>query len=405
MTQAGAGSLQVRDELEDLIERDLLGPADGPEEELPHGVSPSEQYVLGRLVAESRAGSGSTGAARPADPDEGDAEGLESASATRSGTMAASSLGLSFMVSPDVHEIKVQADWGRYATTSSEHLKTPTGRPRTVWRREPAGGDVLVPVGEDRSTEFVPDPSQPDVVLAMTSRMGRRGKVRLIHLVLRNRQEEPLESVDTSRLFQAGLTVTAATAEAPIFLGHNDPKLLAESASRMDETDHLKLLHRRSRKYATGRQCAVEAEVTPGATRAWRLRTTCFPTSDIPQVVAGSVRNLPGLQLDMGRLGNQELAADDLVAGLRPLALGYRQWLAEQRTLSETDPEVRLHHATADYALSAAEGIAERLNRAIDLLRDNGEAREAFRFANQAMARQRVRGELVRRRIADPTAD
>ncbi len=46
-----------------------------------------------------------------------------------------------------------------------------------------------------------------------------------------------------------------------------------------------------------------------------------------------------------------------------------------------------------------------RLERAIDPLRDNGIAREAFRFANQAMALQRVRSELVRARLAEPSAD
>jgi hypothetical protein len=54
---------------------------------------------------------------------------------------------------------------------------------------------------------------------------------------------------------------------------------------------------------------------------------------------------------------------------------------------------------------SAPRAIADRLDRAIDLLRDDGLAREAFRFANQAMARQRVRGELVRRRLADQNVD
>ena len=49
--------------------------------------------------------------------------------------------------------------------------------------------------------------------------------------------------------------------------------------------------------------------------------------------------------------------------------------------------------------------VADRLDRAIDLLRDSGLAREAFRFANQAMALQRIRSELVRARLADPKAN
>ena len=50
MTTPEVTSFQVRAELEDLLERDLLGPWDGPEEELPPGTSPAERYMLGRLV-------------------------------------------------------------------------------------------------------------------------------------------------------------------------------------------------------------------------------------------------------------------------------------------------------------------------------------------------------------------
>ena len=56
MTTPDATSFQVRAELEDLLERDLLGPWDGPEEELPPGTSPAERYMLGRLVPRQPAG-------------------------------------------------------------------------------------------------------------------------------------------------------------------------------------------------------------------------------------------------------------------------------------------------------------------------------------------------------------
>ena len=59
----------------------------------------------------------------------------------------------------------------------------------------------------------------------------------------------------------------------------------------------------------------------------------------------------------------------------------------------------------AEPALERAREVADRLERAIELLRDNAQAREAFRFANQAMASQRVRSELVRRRAAEPDAE
>ena len=47
MTTPETTSFQVRAELEDLLERDLLGPWDGSQEELPPGTSPAERYMSG----------------------------------------------------------------------------------------------------------------------------------------------------------------------------------------------------------------------------------------------------------------------------------------------------------------------------------------------------------------------
>jgi Helicase conserved C-terminal domain len=148
----------------------------------------------------------------------------------------------------------------------------------------------------------------------------------------------------------------------------------------------------------------VDADVHDGQVRAWRLRTTCFPAADVAAVVPGGAARMPGLVLDMHRLGNPELAADDLVAGLRPLVTGYRAWLAEQQSRLGPDAEIARYAPAGQDAVAEAEALADRLDRAVDLLRDDGLAREAFRFANQAMARQRVRSELVRARLGMPDA-
>lgn len=437
------GSTQVRAELESLLERDLLGPWDGPEEELPAGTLPAERYLLGRLVpkpvtdpAAEMAGPGldatAPDAAEPlpggvaaetepgspdfADPDLLDREisldaedtaDVESQAATRTGTLAASAFGLTFLVPADVDVVAVQAKWGRYDRQKSEVQQTEQGRPRVVWKRHPAGGRVEVPLEAEGGGVLVPDPEQEGVVVSYDVRhrdLGR-GLVRVVHLALVNGQPQPTGTPDTARLYQAGLEVTALDGGAPVFLGHNDPDLMPAAALRDPESLHMAMLHRATRKYATGRQCAVDADVKAGEFRAWRLRTTCFPAAEVPQVVPGDAKAMPGLVLDMNRLGNPELAADDLVGALRPLAVGYRDWLAGQRRRAASDPEIQAYGQAAEVAAEAAEDLADRLDRAIDLLRDHGLAREAFRFANQAMARQRVRGELVRARLADPDAD
>jgi hypothetical protein len=409
---AAANSFEVRCELEKRLERDLLGPWDGPEEELPPGSSPAERYLLGRLVPRDAPVDADTAEDGGAEQDatlverevseagDGTDDDPESEAAVRSGSMAASAIGLSFVVPGDTDVVLVEASWGRYERTASEVHETEQGRPRTVWKRHQCGGRVEVPLDAEESDELIPDPRQEGVVVHYTVR--HRGRRRIVELALVNGQPARGGTPDTARLYQVGLTVTALDGHRAVFTGHNDPELGDPPPGRDDEWLHLALLHRRQREFAHGRQCAVDASVRDGEDRAWRLATTCFPAAEVSLVVPGQV---PGLVLDMARLGSPELARDELVRALRPLVSGYRTWLDEQEARLETDAEVARYGLAGRHAVAVAREIAGRLDRAIDLLRDDGIAREAFRFANQAMALQRVHSEVVRARLADPALD
>ena len=410
---ASLTSVEVRAQLEKLLERDLLGPWDSPEEELPPGTSPAERYLLGRLVPQQPQREVTPGEGVLDDsPETVDREtvgvshdgedDVEPEATVRAGSMAASSLGLSFTVGADVDVIAVTASWGRYERRYSETQQTEQGRPRMVWRRVPAGGSVEVRLDTDETGTEVPDPEQEGVVVRYTVR--HRGSRRVVDLALVNGQPHPPTTPDTARLYQAGLTVTALDGASAVFVGLNDPELGDRPAGNDDERLHLALLHRQHREYAHGRQCAVDALVREGDTRAWTLRTTSFPSAEVRVVVPGDRRRIAGLILDMRRLGGPELARDELVRALRPLVSGYRTWLDEQEELLASDPEVASYSPAGEHALAQARALADRLDRAVDLLRDNGLAREAFRFANQAMALQRVRSELVRARLTDPDA-
>ena len=175
-----ATSFEVRAELEDLLERDLLGPWDGPEAELPPGTSPAERYLLGRLVPRPSpeapdgaeiADPGEAVDAEERDPslvdlevsagdDQAGEEDPESETTVRSGSMAASAIGLAFSVPTDVHGVKVAASWGRYQRVPSEIHETEQGRPRTTWHRVQAGGEVEIPQDAEDSGYEVPDPEQ-----------------------------------------------------------------------------------------------------------------------------------------------------------------------------------------------------------------------------------------------------
>ena len=412
-----ATSYEVRAELERLLELDLRGPRDGETEELPPGMPPAERYLVGRLVPRTRpsepvAAPQVTDGTEDDDPDLVDNEVTDATGSpgddlpitqtTRTGTMAASALGLSFQVPLDVERISVTAAWGAYAPAVSEIHVTEQGKPKTVWRRTPRCGTVEVDLTAAEQLPRPVDATQERVVLRATVR--ERSGVRLVDLALINDQGRPDSSPDIARLYQVSITVTALNGDASIFVAHNDPDTSPTPTDPDAERRHLALLYRERREYAHGRQCAVDAEVHDGDVRAWRLKTTSFPAADVALTVPGDPATMPDLVTDMARLGSPEMTQDDLERALRPLATGYRRWLKAQRVRLE-EPEIRRYEPAGRLALDAADAMADRLDRAVDLLRDDAKAREAFRFANQAMALQRVRSEVVRARTADPAAE
>jgi len=214
VTEANAvvAAYDVRAQFEDLLERDLLGPWDGPTEELLPGTSPGERYLLGRLVprrpdtAEPVTGEGEDDDVenRPELVEEvgldlGDDVDGEAApiAAIRTRAMAASSLGLAFTVPVDVDRIVVTASWGRYERGPSESQMTDTGMPRTVWKRHPAGGQVEVPTGVDASGELIPDAEQEGVQLRW--RVRQYADRRVVEVFLLNAQPVPSDLPDRAR--------------------------------------------------------------------------------------------------------------------------------------------------------------------------------------------------------------
>ena len=237
--------------------------------------------------------------------------------------------------------------------------------------------------------------------------MRHRDARRVVEVFLLNAQPVPPDTPDRERLFQAAPRRSPrSTARAAIFLGHNDPDLPELRRDTDDELRLLALQHReqrlvRHRPAVRGRRRRPRR----ARARAWRLRTTCFPAADVPMVVAGDPADMPGARAGHGPARQPRPAARRprpraAAAGRRlpPLARRAGRPHRRRRRRSPGSPTSPARRS------SAPATVADRLDRAVELLATNPQAREAFRFANQAMARQRVRSELVRRRIAEPDA-
>ena len=131
---------QIRAELQELILRDLLGPAGG-EEEIVDEPYVRDRYILGLLAPKGQS-------VIPEEQEdlavtEGDTEeGSVEPPTIRVSTLLPSSMGLTFTVDRSAQAIQIQVRWGRYERLSSEELGLELDKPRRVWKRNPVENKI-----------------------------------------------------------------------------------------------------------------------------------------------------------------------------------------------------------------------------------------------------------------------
>ncbi|MFI0355149.1 DISARM system helicase DrmA [Actinomadura sp. 9N407] len=393
---ADGTSFEVRDELESLIRRDLLGPWDGPLEEFkPKAMGPRERYLVGMLGPKHAATSAVQAADEMPDTETGVNEGTESelpevVTPQALGRIWASSMGLSFCVPGDVETVSVHAEWGRYQQHEQE---TEDGKKTRAWAREPVPYDRVVRLDAEESYRIPltgEHEDAPGVLLAVTVR-PRDGK-RVVEIALINQQQEPATNKDTAWMFQPELTVTALDGARAIFLPVDDPADDVDAVGDDAEELHLRLLYRNERRYAAGRNVAVHADIAAGDRVAHRLTTTWLPVHNVPATIAPTG---PGTPLEHVELSMDVLATAgpaELKAGLQPLIDGYQSWL--ERREAEIPGLPGPLQGAAVTAVQDARRAAGRIAAGVRLISEpgepfHGEALQAFHFANEAMALQR----------------
>src|SRR5947209_362063 len=126
--------MKIREELERMVLKDLLGPVGGPEEEIDEP-SVRDRYLVGMLAPKRQelspeefdelpqGGSGSI--------EDGSTEGT--APATK--TMFPSSFGMTFCVALETRALQVGARWGHYHRDRSQTLSNAGGDQKLVWKR------------------------------------------------------------------------------------------------------------------------------------------------------------------------------------------------------------------------------------------------------------------------------
>ncbi|MFB6770458.1 DISARM system helicase DrmA [Streptomyces sp. NPDC056337] len=402
---------ELRDKLAALVVRDLLGPEGDEPEELTG--NPLDHYIVGRL-APGGVRDEDDGIVRPVGkevapdtldepgmmPDQEIEAGDPEPSAPNVPSLHPSTLGMTVRLEDGVQEVVVDCAWARYERGESEI----EGNPRRVYHRVPRAGRVTVKLVEGKlSAQPVHAKDFPHIVVR--GRARRHEGSWLVSLFLVNGQEDRPGCAHW--MFQASMTVAGPPGSAPFL-----PRRTVEPAGGdADERRSLAMTYRFHPEFAVGHGTGVHAEQAPDdARRAVRVSTTATPTYEVPHTDVPNPhaderdRDLPELAdlvLDMRVLSGLEPAP--LRAALLPLVQGYRSWI-DRQLASLDDPDSGL----ADYEGEARENMrragmaADRIQGGIDLLRDDPEALDAFRFANRAMWHQRVHTIAAGDRRRDP---
>lgn len=380
-------SLQLRKELHQMVTQDLLGPAGGEYEEV------EERNVRGRYILGLLAPKGQTFI--PDEQDDAAAGGNDDAQDGKSDTvvpqmasMLPSSIGLTFTVAGSAQAVEITAHWGYYRRSKSETLVDDKGGPKTVWRRWPVvATSPPIPLQAGKLGPWFPQPDNEEVYVRGLCR--QRDGSWTITLFLINAQKEPPLNKDEAWLFQPELTVRTPDG-APNFIKRPLPPEL----NQVDDEDRtMQMLYRRTVEFAVGHGVATEAELAFDRwDRAVALKTVVLPGYEVERMEPPRPADMPalaGLVLDMKSLA--ELPDGGFGPALAPLITAYAQWLEEQRGRVPALPDLHPYQNVAHTALEQCQQTLARIQDGIALLDQNPQAAQAFRFANQAMHRQRVR--------------
>jgi len=406
-------SWTARENLVDILERELLGPAYGPEEVIDS--APDSVYLIGRIApVKLRAGTGDPVDADTGEPDTdvGDAADAESGRGVpltevddsgagadedsgmedepqQRGLMIPASMGLRCQIPEDLASFTVTASWGVYEPVPE--VDAEKARIVRRYKRTPVEIPKTITVADLRDAQTTEIPLKDKVVLRVDRYDDRERGCRLIEIALCNDRETPRKIPVDAWLYQTKLTVAADGAE--VFLPVSDP-LLDTRYEPDDEVRRLNLQYRDRLEFAAGRTCSVDWTVAAGARRAGKVWTTWLPTCETPQVAAEEIAAM----LDMRELA--KASPESLRAGLSPIAERYGAWLDDEEARARELPKHPRDEGLD--AVSEARKVQNQLAAGLEHLLEDAAALRCFRFMNDVMADQRVQSQVARRRAQHP---
>lgn len=395
----------IRDLLRLAVVDDLLGPADGPHEDVID-ISVRDRYLVGKLAPQDTKPDaveiesfGTSGQKDIDDPDE------ETESSTTQ-SIVPSSMGFTFCVEGNLDNIDLSVNWGRYEKMQRESEETEDGKYKRCWKRIPSGGTTQVSLQNRKIIPITIDSNCPEVFVEGSVSSILENGDKLVTLFLVNKQQLPGQRQDEAWIFQPEMIVKDREGQA-IF--HRRP--LLGNRDFDEEHDALEMIYRERGEFAVGHGVSVHATISENSVNhATEIRTIVLPKQEIPETEApgNSPGDRPAMQkmiesafLDMQNIADLSIPErkQELISALSVLTEDYASWIEENSKTIGTD--LARYENVAKVSMDRCALILNRLREGIEVLAKDDSALLAFRFANLAMASQRIHSiyALQKRRI------
>ncbi|WP_414944804.1 helicase-related protein [Amycolatopsis sp. cmx-11-32] len=409
MTESShAAHYALRKDLRAALRADLLGPQGGAKEILATD-APITAYPVGVLfpqIENSDPLAETDGVDTPPDVVRGDdsEQGETDLGVSLANRRKPSSMGMTFGVDPGIAgSVRVKVRVANYAPEDENGVAVEprrsearsTEQQRERWRRVPADCEPVVV--DVTSAGMCTAELCPGLELRTLIRPVDDGGTVTVTVTLVNTWRAGVYDLqDAYCFFQPELEASGPEGTRP-FVERKAPLGAVDAEHALS-----RLLHRHAPYFATGHGCSVAWDWTAPpirtsmSTRAAvsSIRTELVPSHEV--LLTDSNPQIDDKALGMHRLGHGTV--EDILGALAGMLDGYEEWIEARRQ------EVLALEKT-DYANVAREQVKycgralERMRRGVELLADPVHPMpiEAFRLANQAMARQRGRAEWIER--------
>jgi hypothetical protein len=344
------------------LEKELIGPAGGPKEEI-EGEPPHKRYTMGILFpveslidreteGEEEEAAGSAVKEEPTDDP-----------ITLAGQWMPSSMGLSFFFTGDpAIEVRV---YGAKYVRSKEGWSNWT---RQVIAEESSPQMLTVQPQDDRSNNFV-----LNGMARMAGHWRRLGTGHLVTLTLVNTIQKKGKDVDGEDcLCQTGFEcrpVSGEIREYPaIKINNTDP-----------EEQELQLHYRKNRIYGVGHGCSAQWDTK--SQHPDSLRTRMIPTAFVP-AMTHDLDEAPEI-LKVARLADKNARREIIIQELSSFTKLYEKWISGLEA-ANTDIPDRLADARSRVMDRLRTALA-RMKMGISCLQKDDMAWKAFQLANHAM--------------------